>query len=170
MKIGLFYGSSTCYTEMVAEKIQALLGDELVSLHNLKDTPIDEMTHYPVLMLGISTWDFGEIQEDWLASWDALDSLDLQGKIVALFGLGDQTGYGEWFLDALGMLHDKLAPRGVKFIGYWPTEGYEFTTTKPLIADGQLFVGLALDQDNQSDQTVERIHQWVSSIKAALPL
>ncbi len=39
--------------------------------------------------------------------------------------MGDQLGYGEWFLDALGMLHDKLAT-GVKFVGYWPTEGYEF--------------------------------------------
>ena len=41
-----------------------------------------------------------------VASWDALDSIDLQGKIVALFGLGDQAGYGEWFLDAMGLLHD----------------------------------------------------------------
>lgn len=55
--------------------------------------------------------------------------------------MGDQLGYGEWFLDALGMLHDKLATKGVKFVGYWPTEGYEFTSPKPVIADGQLFVG-----------------------------
>ncbi len=39
------------------------------------------------------------------------------------------------------MLHDKLALKGVKFVGYWPTEGYEFTSNKPVIADGQLFVG-----------------------------
>ncbi|VEA32518.1 flavodoxin FldB [Salmonella enterica subsp. enterica] len=50
--------------------------------------------------------------------------------------MGDQLGYGEWFLDALGMLHDKLALKGVKFVGYWPTEGYEFTSNKPVIADG----------------------------------
>lgn len=41
------------------------------------------------------------------------------------------------------MLHDKLVTKGVKFVGYWPTEGYEFTSDKPVIADGQLFVGLA---------------------------
>jgi hypothetical protein len=52
--------------------------------------------------------------------------------------MGDQLGYGEWFLDALGMLHDKLALKGVTFIGYWPTEGYEFTSKKPIIADGCL--------------------------------
>jgi len=35
MKMGLFYGSSTCYTEMAAEKIREILGVELVDLHNL---------------------------------------------------------------------------------------------------------------------------------------
>lgn len=28
MKIGLFYGSSTCYTEMAAEKIRDILGED----------------------------------------------------------------------------------------------------------------------------------------------
>ncbi len=37
MNMGLFYGSSTCYTEMAAEKIRDIIGPELVTLHNLKD-------------------------------------------------------------------------------------------------------------------------------------
>ena len=36
MNMGLFYGSSTCYTEMAAEKIRDIIGPELVTLHNLK--------------------------------------------------------------------------------------------------------------------------------------
>ena len=107
---------------------------------------------------------FGEIQEDWEAVWYQLDDLNLEGKIVALYGLGDQLGYGEWFLDALGMLHDKLSTKGVKFVGYWPTEGYEFTSPKPVIADGQLFVGLALDETNQYDLSDERIQSWCEQI------
>ncbi len=81
--------------------------------------------------------------------------------------MGDQLGYGEWFLDALGMLHDKLATKGVKFVGYWPTEGYEFTSPKPVIADGQLFVGLALDETNQYDLSDERIQSWCASRSSA---
>ena len=158
MNIGLFYGSSTCYTEMAAEKIRDIIGPELVTLHNLKDDAVALMEQYDVLILGIPTWDFGEIQEDWEAIWDQLDSVNLDGKIVAMYGMGDQLGYGEWFLDALGMLHDKLAPKGVSFIGYWPTEGYEFTSKKPIIADGELFVGLALDETNQYDLSDERLH------------
>ena len=164
MKIGLFYGSSTCYTQMVAEKIQALLGADLVTLHNLKETPIQTMAQYDALIFGISTWDFGEIQEDWLASWDALDSLDLQGKIVALFGLGDQAGYGEWFLDAMGLLHEKLLTKGCQLVGYWPNEGYQFEASKALVDDGRYFVGLALDETSQYELTDQRLATWLPQV------
>lgn len=164
MNIGLFYGSSTCYTEMVAEKIADLIGSDLVTLHNLKDADIALMSDYDLLILGIPTWDFGELQEDWENFWPALAEIDLQDKVVALFGLGDQDGYSEWFLDALGMLHEQLAAKGVIFVGYWPLEGYEFISQKPLTADGQKFVGLALDEVNQFEQTDERLAVWCTQI------
>ena len=92
MKIGLFYGSSTCYTEMAAEKIREILGEDLVDLHNLKDVSPKLMEDYSILILGIPTWDFGELQEDWEAIWPQLPALDLKGKIVAMYGMGDQLG------------------------------------------------------------------------------
>lgn len=55
MYIGLFYGSSTCYTEMAAEKIRDIIGPELVTLHNLKDDAVALMEQYDVLILGIPT-------------------------------------------------------------------------------------------------------------------
>lgn len=164
MKIGLFYGSSTCYTEMVAEKIRDILGEDLVDLHNVKDASPHLMEEYSILILGIPTWDFGELQEDWEAIWPQLTQLNLKGKIVAMYGMGDQFGYSEWFLDALGMLHDHIAPLGVKFIGFWPIDGFEFTSPKPLSADGKHFVGLALDEVNQYDLSEERIEQWCEQI------
>lgn len=164
MKIGLFYGSSTCYTEMVAEKIQARLGADLVTLHNLKEAPVSQMTAYDCLLLGISTWDFGELQEDWQASWAALTTVDLHGKRVALFGLGDQAGYGEWFLDAMGLLHDQLLTQGCQLVGYWPNEGYEFDASKALTADGEWFVGLALDETSQYDLTEQRLDAWLPGV------
>ena len=57
MNMGLFYGSSTCYTEMAAEKIRDIIGPELVTLHNLKDDSPKLMEQYDVLILGIPTWD-----------------------------------------------------------------------------------------------------------------
>lgn len=164
MKIGLFYGSSTCYTEMAAEKIRDILGHDFVDLHNVNETAPEIMEQYNVLILGIPTWDFGEIQEDWLAIWDALPTIDLNGKIVAMYGMGDQIDYSEWFLDALGMLYHHLKPLGVKFIGFWPLEGYVFDSPKPLTEDGEKFVGLALDDVTQFEQTDERIAQWCMQI------
>lgn len=164
MDIGLFYGSSTCYTQMVAEKIQALLGADLVTLHNLKETPVQTMAQYDALIFGISTWDFGEIQEDWLASWDAIDQVKLGGKQIALFGLGDQQGYGEWFLDAMGLLHDKLLLQGCQMVGYWPNEGYQFEASKALVDEGRYFVGLALDETSQYQLTDERLARWLPQV------
>ncbi|CAG18988.1 flavodoxin FldB [Photobacterium profundum] len=165
MKIGLFYGSTTCYTEMAAEKIRECIGDELVELHNIKETPISEMNNFDMLIMGISTWDFGELQEDWEAVWEQLDGLTLTGKTVAFFGMGDQEGYTEWFLDAMGMLHDKLLPTGINVVGYWPNnESYQFEASKALTEDEEFFVGLALDEDSQFEMSDERITQWCEQI------
>ncbi|SNY54758.1 flavodoxin II [Arsukibacterium tuosuense] len=164
MKIGLFYGSTTCYTEMVAEKIQALIGADVVDLHNIKTVPLARMADYQLLILGLSTWDFGEIQEDWEAHWDEISSVDLRGKTIAIYGMGDQLGYAEWFIDAVGMLHDAIAPQSPDRIGFWPTSGYDFIASKALTTDGELFYGLALDDENQYEQTDERLNSWVSQI------
>lgn len=165
MKIGLFYGSTTCYTEMAAEKIQEFYGDDIIELHNIKDVPLSKCSEYDILILGISTWDYGELQEDWEAHWQDINQVDLSHKIIALYGMGDQVGYPEWFQDGLGMLHDEIAPQGALFIGQWPNKGYEFEASKALTSDEQNFVGLALDEDNQYELSDDRIKQWVSQIQ-----
>ncbi|MBD0787446.1 flavodoxin FldB [Vibrio sp. Y2-5] len=164
MKIGLFYGSTTCYTEMAAEKMRAIIGDDLLDIHNVKETPLSLMDDYDLLILGISTWDFGEIQEDWNEIWDQIDGVSLNGKSVALFGLGDQEGYGEWYLDAMGLLHDEIKKTGANIIGYWPVEGYTFEASKALTEDGTQFVGLALDEDSQYELSDERIATWIEQV------
>ena len=164
MKIGLFYGSTTCYTEMAAEKIQAALGEELVELNNIKDISLTESEKYDIIIFGISTWDYGELQEDWESHWGTAGDLNLSGKIVALYGMGDQVGYAEWFQDALGMLHEQLTPTDCHFIGYWPNSGYEFKASKALTDDQSQFVGLSIDDENQYDITEQRIDQWTTQL------
>jgi flavodoxin II len=166
--IGLFYGSSTCYTEIVSEKIadelNTAFGDTVVDIYNVAEEPITTMEVYDLLILGIPTWDYGELQEDWENIWDDIDTLDLSGKTVALFGLGDQEGYPEWFLDALGYLWAKVCNQGAKTVGYWPVAGFEFNESKALTSDQQHFVGLAIDDENQFDLTDQRITLWCKQI------
>lgn len=170
MNIGLFYGSTTCYTEMAAEKITTALeqyGHKL-EVFDIKDTPLTQLQDFDILVLGISTWDFGELQEDWEGHWDDLDDINLDGKIVALFGLGDQIGYTEWFQDALGMLNDKVVLQGGAVIGYWPNQGYEFEKSLALTEDKQYFYGLALDDESQYDQSEQRINTWCQQLDSEL--
>ncbi len=163
--IGLFYGSSTCYTEMTGEKIREVLGEARVDFFNIADTPLIEAQFYDYLIFGIPTWDYGELQEDWEEIWEDLEDLDLTGKAFALYGLGDQVGYPEWFLDAMGYLHSQLLARGGRPCGYWPNRGYEFEASKALTEDGKQFVGLALDEENEFDLTDERIAQWCQQLE-----
>ncbi|NTS75450.1 flavodoxin FldB [Catenovulum sp. SM1970] len=160
MKIGLFYGSTTCYTEMTAEKIQAFIGEDIVDIHNIKDVPLTDTAQYDLLIFGISTWDFGELQEDWESRWEQVSELDLNNKIVAIYGQGDQEDYGKWFQDAVGMLHEAISHNNCKRIGYWPVAGYEFEESKALTEDKAFFVGLSLDDENQYDLSEQRIETW----------
>lgn len=166
--IGLFYGSSTCYTEIAAEKIRDVLnrltGRPCVDVLNIAATPVSRIADYEYLVLGIPTWDYGELQEDWEAAWESLENIDFSGKTVALYGLGDQLGYPDWFQDALGYLWAVVVNGGAMVVGSWPVEGYQFNESRALTADGRRFVGLSLDEENEFDLSEDRIQRWCRQI------
>jgi len=161
-KIGLFFGSDEGNTESVADRIAQRLGEDVVDIHDIGDVTQLEFMDYDKLILGIPTWDFGQIQSDWEDFWSDLEEIDFSGKTVAFVGLGDQFGYGDFFLDAMGMLHDVVIKTADKIIGYWPTEGYDYDASKAEIKiEGKnLFMGLALDEDQQPDLSMERLNRW----------
>ncbi len=159
-QIGLFYGSDDGNTQAIALRIQARFGADVVDVHDIADVTQLDFAEYQYLILGIPTWDFGQIQSDWEEFWDDISEVDMHGKTVALFGLGDQFGYGDFFLDAMGMLHDVVLDRGAHIVGHWPTEGYEFDASKALIPGQAKFVGLGIDEDQQSEQSAARLDAW----------
>ena len=53
MQIGLFFGSTTCYTEMAAEKIQQIIGEDIISLHNIRDEPLKNAEHFDFVIFGL---------------------------------------------------------------------------------------------------------------------
>ena len=162
--IGLFYGTQTGNTQTAAELIQKEFGgDSVVELYDIADFTPDDFAQYSCIVIGCPTWNIGEMQADWGGVFDELEEIDFSGKKVAYFGPGDQVGYADNFQDAIGILEEKISGLGAQTVGYWPTDGYDFSESKA-VRDGK-FVGLALDEDNQSELTEERIQQWVAQLK-----
>ena len=169
-KVGLFYGSDTGNSEQVAEEIQNLLGDDIVTLHDVVNASAGDFDHYDKIILGQPTWYCGELQSHWEDFWPDFCKVDFSGKQVACFGLGDQLEYGEFFLDAMGLMHDVVLKNGGEPVGYFPTEGFFYQSSKAEAEGGEFFVGLALDVDQQPDATAERIENWVEQIREEMSL
>jgi flavodoxin I len=164
-KIGLFYGTQTGNTQMIAEMIQKELGGEsIVTLQDVSNIEVSDLNDYSLIIIGCPTWNIGELQADWEGLYDDLDSIDFSGKKIAYFGAGDQVGYADNFQDAMGILEEKISEQGGITVGRWPTDGYDFSESKAL-QNGK-FVGLALDEDNQSELTGQRVKAWVSQLKS----
>lgn len=164
-RIGLFYGSSDGHTADIAERIKQRfdrIEPDLVEVIDIGVAKPAELLDWDMLILGIPTWNIGQLQDDWEIFFPYLDDLDLSGKKIAIFGLGDQYGYTVTFLDAVGMLGEKVLQQGATLIGYWPAEGYQFEES--LALDDTHFMGLALDEDNEPEKTDERLDRWVAQI------
>lgn len=177
-KVGLFFGSTTGNTRKVAKLIKSRFGDDVMSEPiRINKATQEDFLAYDCLILGTPTLGEGQLpgqsadcEENWEEALQRLEGVSLQGKTVALFGLGDQSLYGHEFVDAMADLYEFVTARGAKVVGAWPSDGYDFTNSRALQGDD--FVGLALDQDNQSELTEERIDSWLRSIapEMGLPL
>ncbi len=168
-KIGLFYGSDTGVTDDITKDFVEFWGSDDLDIMEIGDASIDDFDNYKVLILGLSTWYDGDLQSDWEAFFEDFQTIDFTGKIVAIYGLGDQIGYAEYFVDGIGILAKVILERGGTVIGYWPTEGYRHTDSVAFVEDNEdLFYGLALDNDNESQLNDTRLTTWISQIKQEL--
>ena len=164
----MFFGSTNGEVEAVAESLKAALGASLNVYQNIGNSQPKDLEACDSLILGISTWNVGLLQADWDVFWPKMDQLNLAGKKVAIFGLGDQVGYPDSYQDAVGQLADKVKERGATLVGLTSRDGQDFTATK-VIQDGKMR-GLCVDVTNQDDKTAERVAAWVPQIKGELGL
>ncbi|ERN42303.1 flavodoxin, long chain [Rubidibacter lacunae KORDI 51-2] len=167
-KVGLFFGTQTGNTEDIAMRIQDRLGKDNVSVHDISEADTSDFAEYECIIIGCPTWNVGEMQADWEGVYEDLDDIDFSGKKVAYFGPGDQIGYADNFMDAIGILEEKISSLGGQTVGYWPAEGYDFNESRAL-RNGK-FVGLAIDEDNQSDLSDDRIAKWTTKLKSEFGL
>ena len=164
--IALFYGSETGVTDDITMDFVTFWKHDNLDLMEIGDATVLDFKDYEKLILGLSTWYDGDLQSDWEDFFEDFKTIDFTNKTVAIFGLGDQIAYAEYFVDGIGILAKEVIKNGGKVIGYWPTKGYQHTDSVAIIEENtELFYGLAIDQDNESQLTDERLITWISQIK-----
>ena len=164
--IGIFYGSSNGTTESVAKQIAEKLGVKSSDIHDVGQASPADFASYEVLLLGSSTWGMGDLQDDWYDFLPKIKKLDLSGKLVGLFGCGDSYTYDTTFCDGIGRLYEALRETGCRFCGAYIPPDYHFSASMALV-QGQL-VGLAADQENESEKTSARMEAWIEAMSEAL--
>ena len=162
-KIGLFYGGTTAKTAVVALKIQEAFTENEVVLIPIEGATRKEFESFDNIIAGTSTWFDGELPTYWDETLPELTGLDMTGKKVALFGLGDQERYPDNFVDGIGILAEAFTKSNAELIGFMPVSDHHFTQSRA-VKEGH-FLGLPLDIENQSEQTEERILKWVAKLK-----
>jgi flavodoxin I len=86
-----FYGSTTGNTKDAATRIKTAFGRDVVTVASIAGATADDLNQFDVLILGTSTWGFGDWQDDWAAFQRELAQVNWSGKRVALFGLAIST-------------------------------------------------------------------------------
>ncbi|WP_108867843.1 flavodoxin [Aquimarina aquimarini] len=168
-KIGVFYGSDTGCTDDITKDLVSLWGADQLDVREIDDVSKEDFDQFKILILGLSTWYDGDLQSDWEAFYDDFQEIDFTGKVIALYGLGDQIGYGEYFVDGIGILAKVILENGGTIIGHWPIEGYRFTDSVAVIEEkDDHFYGLAIDHDNESELSDARLEKWVNQVKSEL--
>jgi flavodoxin I len=174
-KIGIFFGTDSGTTRLIAKMMaKKLPADTASSPLNINRAGIEDILIYDALILGTPTYGEGLLpgksSKITAGSWEEflprLKQNDLDGKTIAIYGLGDQQKYKERFADGLFLLYNHLLACGAKIVGDWSTSGYEFESSKAVV-NGR-FVGLVLDQSNQRLLTEQRIDAWLEQILPAL--
>ncbi len=161
--IAIIYGSDTGATENVAKLIHEKIGEDIVDLLEVNRISPDDFRKYKTILIGVPTWYIGELQSDWDYFFPDFKKIDFTGIRTAYFGLGDQLGYPDSFVDGIGILAKVVLDNGGEVFGSWPTDGYDFDESLGVNPDGD-FYGLVIDDDNQHEMTEERVDKWLSKI------
>jgi len=163
-KTAIIYSFNTKKTGKIAERIKEEFGDDNLIPLNAEEITEESFLSFDQFILGVPTWFDGELPNYWDEFVPALEDMDLKGKKFALFGLGDQKGYPENFLDGLGTMAEILEVQGASMVGFTSTDGYEFESSRA--ARGDQFMGLAIDYENQGSMNKDRVKTWVTQLKS----
>ncbi len=160
----ILYGSTTGNTEKVAGLISSNIENSEVV--RVEEFDFSSIGNYDNIIIGSSTWGIGDLQDDWEGAMSDMKNADLSGKKITFFGLGDAESYPDSFVDAIGLIYNDIEGSGATFIGKTPVSDIEFDASVAVVDDS--FVGLVIDEDNESNKTEDKVKAWCDQIKPEL--
>ena len=106
-KIGIFYGTSSGNSEAAAQQIQKEFGADIATIVDVSSAKATDVEQYANIIFGCSTLSIGELEYDFDDFMPELEAANLEGKNVAIFGLGDQESYPDSFVDSIGIIYEE---------------------------------------------------------------
>jgi flavodoxin I len=162
-KTAIIYSFNTKKSGKTAELVKENFNSDAIEMVNAEDITGEKFRSYEQLILGVPTWFDGELPNYWDEFVPELEDLDLKGIKIALFGLGDQKGYPENFVDSIGLMAEILEKQGAELVGFTSIDGYTFEKSRA--QRDEQFAGLAIDYENQESMNMTRIAAWVEQLK-----
>lgn len=164
--IGLFYAPTGGSVHKVAKRIKQNIKDVPVEMFYIQDISAEKLLHYQNIILvsstlGKETWN-NDSDDEWAAFMPVMQKLKLNGRRVALVGLGNHMLYPNNFVDGLKDMAELIEKTGGYLIGKTEPDNYTFNMSRAVV-DG-VFVGLPLDEDTEADRTDVRIRKWLSFV------
>lgn len=139
-KVLILYASSTGNTEEIASLLEQHLDTKVLDItsKNLEMTEVDvkELKEYDGILFGTYTYDDGDLPFETDVFNDNLQNVDLNGKVIGLFGSGD-TAYFQ-FCEAVDTMKNEFKSKGsividhVVKVDLFPDEKEELDAIKEL--------------------------------------
>ena len=169
-QIGIFYAPSGGSVHKVARLIKQKLSEYKPDLYVISEVAPLKLLDYQNLILvcstlGRNTWEM-EQKDPWSSFIPKMLRIRLDGRRVAIVGLGDHVSYPNNFVDGMGILGQTIEEIEGHLIGMTETQDYIFNDSRAL-REGK-FVGLPLDEDYEADKTENRIDNWLKRIRPEL--
>ena len=161
-------------TQATVHKVARLIKQKLVDLQPdlfvISDvTPLRLLDYHNLILvcstLGRNTWEM-EQKDPWSSFLPKMLRIRLEGRKVAIVGLGDHVSYPNNFVDGMGILGRTIGEIGGQLIGETETRDYIFNDSRAL-QEGK-FIGLPLDEDYEADKTEDRVDNWLERIRPEL--
>lgn len=116
MKTLVVFGSTTGTTRILAQAVRKglmQLGHDVI-VRNARNQDPEELDQFDLLAMGCSTWENGQLQKDFRSFFEAVQSLDLKGKMACVFGPGHSSYHH--FCHAVDVIETTLKEKGARIL------------------------------------------------------